>query len=864
MLRRNIRIISLIFAIVYIVRMSAFANQLTMDNEYTDEDETSVSDTKYVPQITVDDTVRSSMLHVEGNKIFNEEGEEVRLIGACVPSLEWGKGEKTLEMTVKMFLDNWNGNIIRLPISQKFWNGDEWYVTDGGNAYRRRVERIVNMVAARGKYILLDLHEYKIPDETSVYFWKEVSSMYKNHPAVLFDILNEPYGVTWQQWKYGGPVVGQSGKNIVSPGMQGLVDVIRNNGAKNIIVAGGLDYAYDDRGIAKGYDGLENGYALDEGEGELRGNGIMYSAHIYPWKLEEENWENKVGCIMRDYPIFVGEFGHTNEKVAKFWDNGYYEDPSIWCNQILNWMDYNGLNYSTWAVHVKTAPEAIRNWDYEPTPFSGIYQKYFMSRQADVHPDTPEVTDKYPLSTSKYTMDFDSVKAEWGVYKLSDGEYFAAGETEGKDGTKGAAFAFDGTASSAGAIADLPDDWELDGISYVAVDIKGDGDIKNVGMGLELEDGRQFKKVFPLNMYKGWQTMFFPIANFTGKYGVFDSTQIKAVFFTNESDGKGSYTVDNIEFGCLPYKKIKPTNYVEDFSNGSLTKWDAWGDTETTDYDTFTTKLVKKEGYKGTAARKFWFKRPATSYGGQAYMEIPSDWDLSDITHISFKIKGSKDMNLLMRLGTSRTKVEKSGFERRDFERYCKAFTAKNGEWTNVTLRISEFGISDTLEKDYLKYIDIFNMDEESEGWFIIDDLTFSNSELPENSPHTEHPTPQPSEQLPEVMPRQYADGILFQKENGDAVFKKGEDAIIRFQIHNTTEQTQKGTVEVIDMPFGFTQDDGNKKVKYTAYSRYKTNKTMHVKIPDDAKPGQYEITIGDKNEDSILENHTYIITVTE
>lgn len=860
MKKRYQRVLSFLLIYICFSQCIAFANQLTVQEETEIQEE----DPAYVPQITVDDTVRSSMLHVEGNRIYNEEGEEVRLIGACIPSMEWGKGEKTLETTVKMFLDNWNGNIIRLPLSQKFWNGNEWYVEDGGNAYRRRVERIVNMVAARGKYVLLDLHEYKIPDETSVYFWKEVSSMYKNHPAVLFDILNEPYGVTWQQWKYGGPVVGQSGKNIISPGMQGLVDVIRQNGAKNIIVAGGLDYAYDDRGIAKGYDGLENGYALDEGEGEYKGNGIMYSAHIYPWKMEEEDWEDKVGCIMRDYPIFVGEFGHTNEKVAKFWDNGYYEDSSIWCNQILNWMDYNGLNYSTWAVHTNTAPEAIRNWDYEPTPFSGIYQKYNMSRQKDVRPEKPEITDKYPMSTEKYIMDFDEVDAEWGVYKSNPDEYFATASAEGRDGSKGRIIAFDGTAASAGAIAELPKEWKLDGISYVAVDVKGDGDIRNLGMGLELKDGRQFKKVFPINMYQGWQTMFFPIENLKGNYGVFDPTQIKSVFFTNETDGKGSYTIDNFEIGCLPYTPQKDTHYVEDFESSGTTKWEAWGDTETTDFDAFTTQWVEKEGYGGTGGRKFWFCRPERSYGGQAYMDIPADWDLSDMTHISFKIKSSKDMNLLLRLGTKRTKAERSGFERRDFERFCHPFTTKAGEWITITMRISEFGISETLEKDYLRFLDIFNMDEDSKGWFILDDLTFSNRPLPEDSPHTEHPTPQPSESLTSPLPRQYADGIMFQKAVGSCTFRRGQEAKLKIQVHNTTDETQSGTLKLTGLPEGFTQKDENSTIGYKVYSRYKTNKTVYFDISENVKPGEYTFTIQDSNADSMLKPCIYTITVTD
>lgn len=245
-------------------------------------------------------------------------------------------------------------------------------------------------------------------------------------------------------------------------------------------------------------------------------------------------------------------------------------------------------------------------------------------------------------------------------------------------------------------------------------------------------------------------------------------------------------------------------------------------------------------------------------------MDIPSDWDLSDMTHISFKIKSSKDMNLLLRLGTKRTKVERSGFERRDFERFCHPFTTKAGEWITITMRVSEFGISETLEKDYLRFLDIFNMDEDSDGWFMLDDLTFSNRPLPEDSPHTEHPAPQPSEPLVSPLPRQYADGIVFQKAVGGNAFQRGKEAKLKIQVHNTTADTQSGTLELIGLPEGFTQKEVNQTIKYKVYSRYKTNKTVYFDISEDVKPGEYTFTIQDSNAESMLKPCIYTITVTD
>ncbi len=45
-----------------------------------------------------------------------------------------------------------------------------------------------------------------MPDRNSVAFWKDVAAAYKNHPAVIFDLYNEPHDVSWDVWLKGGKV----------------------------------------------------------------------------------------------------------------------------------------------------------------------------------------------------------------------------------------------------------------------------------------------------------------------------------------------------------------------------------------------------------------------------------------------------------------------------------------------------------------------------------------------------------------------------------------------------------------------------------------------------------------------------------
>ena len=45
-----------------------------------------------------------------------------------------------------------------------------------------------------------------MPDRNSLTFWKDVAEIYKDHPAVLFDLYNEPHDVSWDVWLKGGKV----------------------------------------------------------------------------------------------------------------------------------------------------------------------------------------------------------------------------------------------------------------------------------------------------------------------------------------------------------------------------------------------------------------------------------------------------------------------------------------------------------------------------------------------------------------------------------------------------------------------------------------------------------------------------------
>lgn len=316
-------------------------------------------------------------LFVVGNRLRDKEGNEVWLQGVNIASLEWKhQGDNMLRSTITA-INGWKSNVIRLPMKDTYWFGQGEGQTDGGQAYRKLIDNLITLVANRGAYLILDLHHYRAPKQEHIAFWTDAATRYKNHPAVLFDLLNEAHSTSWAVWRNGGYVAERRARadednfftdeeriaarlGFQSPGMQRMLEVVRETGARNVIVAGGLDYAYDLSGILKGY-------ALEE----KGGNGIMYASHIYPWKSD---WQGKMLDIAALHPILIGEVGADNRPQP--WENpANFVQPETWVPDMLGLIQKHRLNWTGWCFHPHAGPRMLADWQYTPTPYWGAYAK---------------------------------------------------------------------------------------------------------------------------------------------------------------------------------------------------------------------------------------------------------------------------------------------------------------------------------------------------------------------------------------------------------------------------------------------------------------------------------------------------------
>ena len=239
---------------------------------------------KLSDRLPLPEGISSKELIVKGNRLVSKaDGNEVWLQGVAIASLEWSAGGDNILKSVAVSLSDWKANVIRLAVKSNFWFGRGPWQNDGGVKYRALVDEVARQVQQHGAWLVIDLHEYRAPEQKHADFWRDVATRYANHPGVIFGLLNEPHDVDWAVWRDGGWVTDKpKDKNGViaenaepvrkgySVGMQKLVDVVRRTGARNVVSAGGLDWGSDLSGV------LER-YAVEDKTGSrmsTRGNAI--------------------------------------------------------------------------------------------------------------------------------------------------------------------------------------------------------------------------------------------------------------------------------------------------------------------------------------------------------------------------------------------------------------------------------------------------------------------------------------------------------------------------------------------------------------------------------------------------------------
>jgi endoglucanase len=290
--------------------------------------------------------------YVNGNNVCTPSGQPHIFHGVDRPSLEWSQAGDHLSAADFQLMGTWKANLVRIALNQDFWlSGSQYYSAN----YATTVDAAVAWAEEAGMDVMLDLHwsdqgtlgscnpsgncQQNMADVNSITFWSEVAARYMNDGRILFELYNEPHDVTWSVWKSGG-----MGGGFMVAGMQQLYKAVRDTGANNLVVIGGLDFAYDLSGVP--------GNRID-------GYNILYATHPYNNSAEKnpKGWDSHFGFLTATDPVLVTEFGDSSTC-----------DPT-YTQELIAYADKFHAGWTAWAWYVGGCgfPSIIGDWSGTPT-----------------------------------------------------------------------------------------------------------------------------------------------------------------------------------------------------------------------------------------------------------------------------------------------------------------------------------------------------------------------------------------------------------------------------------------------------------------------------------------------------------------
>jgi hypothetical protein len=314
-------------------------------------------------------------VHVVGNRLSDAYGKPIRLLGvnrsgaeyACISGVGLFAGPTDRRAIAAMVA--WRINAVRVPLNEDCWLGINGAPSQySGPRYQMAIRAYVQRLHAAGLYVVLDLH-WNAPGSTPATaqqptadldhapaFWSSVAREFASDPAVLFDLYNEPKNIGWRCWR-DGCVLPEGWR---AAGMQTLVNAVRSAGARQPVIASGLNYASD----------LSSWLAYRPHDPAQQ---LVAGFHVFDFApcATSRCWHETVGPVARRVPVVTGEVGQR--ACSSSFIDGY-----------MNWADRAGISYLGWSWNPAgcAAPSLISAWDGSPTPSGARLRAHLASLRA--------------------------------------------------------------------------------------------------------------------------------------------------------------------------------------------------------------------------------------------------------------------------------------------------------------------------------------------------------------------------------------------------------------------------------------------------------------------------------------------------
>lgn len=334
---------------------------------------------------------------VAGNTLVDPLGRPVRVLGvnragtefACAQG--WGHFDGPTDAAALSKIGAWGANAVRVPLNESCWLGIGGVSTTwGGASYRTAIQSYVQRLHEAGMLVILDLHwaapgsalatkQIQMADaDHAPAFWQSVATTFRADPAVIFDLYNEPYDISWSCWRDGCT----TSAGYRAAGMQSLVDAVRSTGALQPLLLNGIQYGGD---LSQWLT-----YAPKDPAGQL-----IAGAHIYDFSgcNTVSCWDATLAPVAAQVPMITGEVGQSN-------------CGRDWLDRYLDWADSHGVSYTPWTWNTwdcNGGPSLITNYDGTPTGF-GIGVRERLLKLAAQSAAAPTASPRPPAPTVAPTL----------------------------------------------------------------------------------------------------------------------------------------------------------------------------------------------------------------------------------------------------------------------------------------------------------------------------------------------------------------------------------------------------------------------------------------------------------------------------
>lgn len=264
-------------------------------------------------------------LQVCGNRLCDEHGEQVQLRGMSTHGLQWygtsataSSGACVNDASLDALAGDWQADVLRISMYVQ----EDGYETNP-RLFTDEVHQIIEMATARGMYAIVDWHTLSPGDphinlDRARTFFTEIAEQHRDKPNVLYEVANEPHGVTWSR---------------VKSYHEEIIPVIRQQDPNAVILLG--TRGWSSLGVSEGANEQE---IIDN---PVDASNIMYTFHFYA-ASHDDLYLNTLSRAADQLPVFVTEWGtqtYTGDGGNDFAMSQRYVD--LMAEKRISWVNWN-------------------------------------------------------------------------------------------------------------------------------------------------------------------------------------------------------------------------------------------------------------------------------------------------------------------------------------------------------------------------------------------------------------------------------------------------------------------------------------------------------------------------------------------